>query len=81
MTRSYFNLLKNWEYEYYAVTDKNGRTSQRLRNKGGKNTIKWWSNYNKVKHRRIGLIEEMDNFHLANQKNLIEALVIACSWV
>lgn len=65
--------FKNWEYECYTVTDKNGRTSQRLRIKEGKTTIKWWSNYNKVKHRRIGLIEGTDNFHLANQKNLIEA--------
>lgn len=65
--------FKNWEYEYYTVIDKNDRASQRLRIKGGKETIKWWSNYNNVKHRRIGLIDGMNNFYLANQQHLIEA--------
>lgn len=65
--------FKNWEYEYYTVTDKDGKTSRRLRIKGQKSTIKWWSSYNKVKHRRIGLVEGTNNFHLANQQNLIEA--------
>ena len=38
-----------------------------------KTTITWWKDYNKVKHQRIGLITNTENFCLANQKNLILA--------
>ena len=61
--------FKNWEYEKY--TDKKGNI--RLRIVGGKKAISWWSDYNKVKHQRIGLVTGTQNFNLANQKNLILA--------
>lgn len=60
---------KNWEYEKYS--DKKGNI--RLRIVGGKKAIPWWSDYNKVKHQRIGLVTGTKNFNLANQKNLILA--------
>lgn len=65
--------FKNWEYEQYVTTDKNGIPRINLRIKGGKKTIEWWSNYNKIKHRRIGLVEGTKNFQLANQGNLVQA--------
>ena len=60
---------KNWEYEKYS--DKKGNI--RLRIVGEKKAIPWWSDYNKVKHQRIGLVTGTKNFNLANQKNLILA--------
>lgn len=62
--------FKNWEYEW--GTSKDGR--KRLKLTAGASTPKWWTNYNKVKHQRIGLITNTKNFSLANQKNLIFSL-------
>lgn len=64
---------KNWEYEYHTTIDKNGKSKTGLRIKDGKKPLKWWQNYNSIKHRRIGLVEETKNFQLANQSNLIQA--------
>lgn len=61
--------FKNWEYEL-APTKNNPHN---LRIVDNKRTIQWWTNYNKVKHRRIGLIAGTKNFELANQRNLILA--------
>lgn len=62
--------FENWEYEQY--TDSSNRT--RLRIVGGiKNVIKWWKNYNEVKHQRIGLVKGTKNYILANQENLVLA--------
>lgn len=61
--------FENWEYEI-SISKKGSRN---LKIKDDKKAIQWWKNYNDVKHRRIGLIEGTDNFHLANQRNLIEA--------
>ena len=62
--------FENWEYEQY--TDSSNRT--RLRIVGGiKNVIKWWKNYNDVKHQRIGLVTGTKNYILANQENLVLA--------
>lgn len=65
--------FKNWEYEQYTSIDKNGVLRTNLRIKGDKKAIQWWSSYNKIKHRRIGLVEGTKNFHLANQGNLVQA--------
>lgn len=64
-----FQPFENWEYENY--TTKNGRKGLRVIK--NKTTITWWKDYNKVKHQRIGLITNTENFCLANQKNLILA--------
>ena len=62
--------FENWEYEQYF--DSSNR--KRLRIVGGiKNVIKWWRNYNEVKHRRIGLVTGTKNYILANQENLVLA--------
>ena len=62
--------FQNWKYEIH--TNKTGRHNLRIANEA-KNVIPWWSNYNKVKHQRIGLVTGTQNFLLANQKNLILA--------
>lgn len=62
--------FKNWEYEQY--TDKNNCVRLRIVG-GGRNVIKWWKNYNAVKHQRIGLITNTKNYILANQENLVLA--------
>ena len=64
-----YQPFENWEYENY--TAKNGNKGLRVIKK--KTTITWWKDYNKVKHQRIGLITNTENFCLANQKNLILA--------
>lgn len=61
--------FKNWEYE--LTRHSNGRTGLKL--KDDKKAILWWTNYNSIKHRRIGLVEGTKNFQLANQSNLILA--------
>ena len=65
--------FENWEYEKHTKPDKNGIVRTTFAIKDGKDSIKWWSSYNKIKHRRIGLVEGTKNFQLANQKNLINA--------
>ncbi len=65
--------FKNWEYERHIKTDINGKDKTTLCIKDNKETITWWRNYNKIKHRRIGLVEGTKNFQLANQSNLIQA--------
>ena len=62
--------FRNWEYEKYL--DKRGQERFRIVKK--KKAIPWWGNYNKVKHQRIGLVTGIENFKLANQKNLVTAL-------
>lgn len=59
----------DWEYEAFITKD--GKNCLRIVD--GKNTITWWNNYNKVKHQRIGLVTDTNNFCLANQNNLILA--------
>jgi len=66
----YIQPFKNWEYEKYL--DKN--KCKRIRLVDGKVAISWWSDYNKVKHQRIGLVTNTQNFFLANQKNLVMSL-------
>lgn len=66
--------FKDWEYEV-SISKKGCRN---LKIKDDKKPIRWWKNYNVVKHRRIGLVEGTDNFHLANQKNLIDAFSALC---
>lgn len=61
--------FKDWEYE--VSISKSGAHNLRIRD--GKNPIKWWRDYNKVKHNRTGLVEGTNNFELANQQNLIAA--------
>lgn len=65
--------FRNWEYERNYFTDKDGKKKSTLRIKNNKNAIAWWSAYNDIKHRRIGLVEGTENFQKANQKNLILA--------
>lgn len=65
---------KDWEYEKCTTVDKNGKKRNVLKIKDDKKTIRWWQNYNAIKHRRIGLVEGTKNFQLANQSNLILAL-------
>ena len=60
--------FKDWEY--YKAKSKDGKNI--IKEKDEK-SIPWWRSYNKVKHHRIGLIEETSHFHLANQDNLIKA--------
>lgn len=63
--------FKNWEYEKYL----NKKGMQCLRAVcPEKKPILWWTNYNKVKHQRIGLVTGTKNFPLANQNNLILSL-------
>lgn len=59
--------FESWEYE--KVPNKNGVFYIRMVG-GDDGVIKWWKAYNGVKHRRVGLVEDDGNFHLANQKNL-----------
>lgn len=61
--------FKDWEYE--ISISKQGRKNIKIKN--DKKTIQWWKHYNDVKHKRVGLLEEENNFYLANQKNLVEA--------
>lgn len=67
-----FQPFKDWEYEYHTTSTAKGDRTE-LRIKDAKQTIVWWRNYNKIKHRRIGLVEGTQNFQLANQQNLIQA--------
>jgi hypothetical protein len=62
--------FQNWQYE--MVPNKNGNYYLRMVG-GDNNVIKWWKDYNGVKHQRVGLVENNGKFHLANQKNLILA--------
>ena len=58
------------DWEYYKAKSKDGKNIIKETNE---KSIPWWRNYNKVKHHRIGLIEETNHFRLANQDNLIHA--------
>lgn len=64
--------FKDWEYEKNISTDINGKQRVILRKKNEK-ALRWWKEYNEVKHRRVGLIEGTKNYKLANQENLILA--------
>ena len=59
--------FENWEYEWATSKD----NKRYLRLVAGCKNPQWWSNYNKVKHQRIGLVTGTKYFHLANQHNLI----------
>lgn len=65
--------FKDWEYEQHTTTTKKGGKRTTLKIKDDRKPISWWSNYNDIKHRRIGLVEGTRNFQLANQGNLIQA--------
>ena len=64
--------FKDWEYEKNIITEKNGKQRVILRKKNEK-ALRWWKEYNEVKHRRVGLIGGTKNYKLANQENLILA--------
>lgn len=62
--------FKKWQYEK-TFSKKN---TPYLRIVGGDDgVIKWWKDYNAVKHQRIGLVADNGNFCLANQRNLVLA--------
>lgn len=64
--------FKDWGYEKKMITDKNQKKRVILRKKN-EGALRWWKEYNEVKHRRVGLIEGTKNYKLANQENLILA--------
>lgn len=64
--------FKDWEYEENITIDKDGNSRRNLRKKKDK-AMQWWSDYNTVKHRRVGLVKGTKNYKLSNQKNLVLA--------
>ena len=64
--------FKDWEYEEKITTDKGGNPRRNLKKKKDK-ALQWWTDYNSVKHRRVGLIKGTKNYKLANQENLVLA--------
>lgn len=64
--------FKDWEYEEKITNDKDGNPRRNLKKKKDK-ALQWWTDYNSVKHRRVGLIKGTKNYKLANQKNLVLA--------
>jgi hypothetical protein len=65
--------FKRWEYVENEITDVNGVTKHILKQVYDK-SVQWWKDYNMVKHRRLGLVSNTKNYHLANQKNVILSL-------
>ena len=70
--RDYDSIIPWEHWSYKEVVDKNGK--KRLISK---DTPKWWSYYNKIKHDRTGSISKdspQKYFQLANQENVVNAL-------
>ena len=66
------NPYPNWKHEEYV--DNEGKLRKRL--VGNSRNPKWWTEYNKVKHKRIVLSEEKKGFNYkkANLKNVLFSL-------
>ena len=64
--------FKRWEYTENITVDKNGTPRKNLKLRY-ENVIPWWKTYNAIKHQRVGLAANENNYYRANQKNLISS--------